>query len=56
MSRVKVADGWTVFVPAKGEQVPSGGVIEIDTETAAYWVDRGWVVRVSEPKPRAKRS
>lgn len=46
MTRVRVCDGWAVYVDGLG-QVPGGTVVDVPDDTAAFWIGRGWV----EPEP-----
>ncbi len=39
--KVTIRDGWAVF--HDGEQHGGGTVIEVDNETAEYWIAGGWV-------------
>ncbi len=50
--KVTICDGWAVF--HDGEHRTGGTVVEVDNETAGYWIERGWADRL-EDKSAAKR-
>ncbi len=53
--RVTVNDGWAVYV--HGEQVNGGQTVDLDTDTAEYWIDRGWATAADPPaKPKRRRT
>jgi hypothetical protein len=57
--RVRIADGWAVYVEALGEQV-SAGEVEVPDDLGRHWCSRGWAhpVKVGlDPKaPVAKKT
>ena len=40
--RVRVSDGWSVYVDGTG-QVGPGTVVQVDDDQADEWIARGWV-------------
>ncbi len=44
-----VLDGWSVYVHDKRHN--GGAEVEVDTDTADHWIQRGWVEPVEQPKP-----
>ncbi len=43
---VELAAGWHAHDRLTGEVIGPGGRTELDPETAAHWVARGWAVPV----------
>lgn len=55
-AKLRVADGRAVCPPGRSQHVTGGQVVEVDADTAAHWIARGWAEPVDdEPEAAAPK-